>query len=200
MERLSWDDVYEKFVKLIKFAAKNVYNTFQTESAEDLFQEGQLVLYRCWLFYGDKDMSNFSTIFKSALWRKLREISGRKRHFTVDFETMSEKGLEPGYEPDYDVKIDDSLKLQKLTELLQDKPIALTILKEFIAPGERTLWESRMDYARKEMLKNQNFSIALPSSILPSRKTIRRGMEIGEVKFNKAYNELKTAMRQVYGR
>ena len=109
MERLSWDDVYEKFVKLIKFAAKNVYNTFQTESAEDLFQEGQLVLYRCWLFYGDKDMSNFSTIFKSALWRKLREISGRKRHFTVDFETMSEKGLEPGYEPDYDVKIDDSL-------------------------------------------------------------------------------------------
>lgn len=199
VERLPWDEVYEKFVKLIRFAAKNVNNTFHTEGVEDLFQEGQIVLYRCWLFYGDKDMSNFSTIFKAALWRKLREISGKKRHFTVDFETMTEKGLEPGYEPDFESQIDDSLNLQKLADLLKDKPVAMTILKEFISPGERTLWESRMDFARKETLKNQNYSISLPSSVIPNRKTIRRGMEIGEVKFNQAFNELKTAMRQVYG-
>lgn len=196
--RLPWDDVYDKFVNYIKFAASSVYNQFQTESAEDLFQEGQLVMYRCWLLYGDKSIEEFGPIFKASLWRKLREISGKKYHPTVDFDTLTEAGVEPGYEKDIDAEIDESERFHKLVDMLADQPIALTILKEFIAPGDRTLWEAQMECARKKMLQNQNYAVVVPSSVQPTKKTIRRGMEISMAKFDQHFAILKNAMREVY--
>lgn len=197
-ERLDWDSVYDKFVNYIKFAASSVYNQFQTESAEDLFQEGQLVMYRCWLLYGDKSIEEFGPIFKASLWRKLREISGKKYHPTVDFDTLTEAGVEPGYEKDIDAEIDESERFHKLVDMLSDQPIALTILKEFIAPGDRTLWEAQMECARKKMLQNQNYAVVVPSSVQPTKKTIRRGMEISMAKFDQHFAILKNAMREVY--
>lgn len=197
-ERLDWDSVYDKFVNYIKFAASSVYNQFQTESAEDLFQEGQLMMYRCWLLYGDKPVEEFGPIFKASLWRKLREVSGKKHHPTVDFDTLTEAGAEPGYEKDMDAEIDESERFHKLVDMLSDQPIALTILKEFIAPGDRTLWEAQMERARKEMLQNQNYAVVVPSSIQPTKKTIRRGMEISMAKFDQHFAILKNAMREVY--
>lgn len=197
-ERLDWDSVYDKFVNYIKFAASSVYNQFQTESAEDLFQEGQLVMYRCWLLYGDKSIEEFGPIFKASLWRKLREISGKKYHPTVDFDTLTEAGAEPGYEKDIDAEIDESERFHKLVDMLSDQPIALTILKEFIAPGDRTLWEAQMECARKKMLQNQNYAVVVPSSVQPTKKTIRRGMEISMAKFDQHFAILKNAMREVY--
>lgn len=197
-ERLDWDSVYDKFVNYIKFAASSVYNQFQTESAEDLFQEGQLMMYRCWLLYGDKPVEEFGPIFKASLWRKLREVSGKKHHPTVDFDTLTEAGAEPGYEKDMDAEIDESERLHKLVDMLSDQPIALTILKEFIAPGDRTLWEAQMERARKEMLQNQNYAVVVPSSVQPTKKTIRRGMEISMAKFDQHFAILKNAMREVY--
>lgn len=197
-ERLDWDSVYDKFVNYIKFAASSVYNQFQTESAEDLFQEGQLMMYRCWLLYGNKPIEEFGPIFKASLWRKLREVSGKKHHPTVDFDTLIEAGAEPGYEKDMDVEIDESERFHKLVDMLSDQPIALTILKEFIAPGDRTLWEAQMERARKEMLQNQNYAVVVPSSIQPTKKTIRRGMEISMAKFDQYFAILKNAMREVY--
>lgn len=196
--RLPWDDVYDKFVNYIKFAASSVYNQFQTESAEDLFQEGQLMMYRCWLLYGSKSMDEFGPIFKASLWRKLRELSGKKRHFTVDFDTLTEAGAEPGYEKDMDAEIDESERFHRLVDMLADQPIALTILKEFIAPGDRTLWEAQMEQARKATLQNQNYAVVVPTSIQPTKKTIRRGMEISMAKFDQYFAILKDAMRQVY--
>lgn len=197
-ERLDWDSVYDKYVNYIKFASSSVYNQFQTESAEDLFQEGQLMMYRCWLLYGDKPMEEFGPIFKASLWRKLREISGKKHHTTVDFDTLTEAGVEPGYEKDIDAEIDESERFQKLVDMLSDQPIALTILKEFIAPGDRTLWEAQMERARKEMLQNQNYAVMVPVSVQPTKKTIRRGMEISMAKFDQHFAILKNAMREVY--
>lgn len=197
--RLEWDEVYEKFVNYIKFASSSTYNQFQTESAEDLFQEGQLVLYRCWLLYGNKGWDDFTPMFKASLWRRLREFSGKKRHFTVDFDTLIECGAEPGEEKDLDADIDEKMRFQKLTELLADQPVALTILKEFVSPGDRTLWECQMEYARKEMMKSQNRHVIVPSSVQPTPKVIRRGMEISIAKFDQHFAILKDAMRQVYG-
>lgn len=197
-ERLPWDEVYDQYVNYVKFASSSVYNQFQTESAEDLFQEGQLIMYRCWLLYGDKSLEEFGPIFKASLWRKLRELSGRKHHPTVDFDTLTEAGAEPGYEKDVDAEIDENDRFHKLVETLSDQPIALTILKEFISPGDRTLWEAKMEQARKSTLQNQNYAVVVPSSVQPSKKTIRRGMEISVAKFDQNFAILKTAMKQIY--
>ena len=196
--RLPWEEVHEKYVNYIKFAASSVYNQFQTENAEDLFQEGQLMMYKCWLLYGNKPWEEFGPVFKASLWRRLREVSGKKRHSTVDFDTLTELGSEPGYEKDLDAEIDENDRLHQLVELLADQPIALTILKEFISPGDRTLWEAQMEHARKTTLQNQNYAVIVPNSIQPSKKTIRRGMEISMAKFDEHFNILKNAMRQVY--
>lgn len=197
-ERLDWDEIHEKFVNYIKFAARSIYNQFQTESTDDLFQEGQLLMYRCWLLYGNKPIEEFGPIFKASLWRKLREISGKKRHSTVDFDTLIEAGLEPGYEKDIDNEIDESNRFHQLIDRLSEQPIALTILKEFIAPGDRTLWEMQMEQARKQTLHNQNYAVVAPNSIQPSKKTIRRGMEISMSKFDQHFAILKNIMRDIY--
>lgn len=198
IERLPWDTIYEKFINLIKFAASSVFNTFKTIETEDLFQEGQLILYKCWIMYGDRDESQFSSIFKASLWRKLRELSGKKHHFTVDFDTLAENGEEPGYENDFDLQIDDEEKLTRLAEKLRENPIALTILREFLNPSERTLWEIKMEIARKKTLKNQNYRVVIPTTISPSKKTIQRGMDISKVLFNKEFELLKEAVKEIY--
>ena len=196
--RLPWDEVYEKYVNYIKFASNSVYNQFQTESPEDLFQEGQLVLYNCWILYGNKSWEDFGCMFKASMWRRMREVSGKKRHFTIDFDALIEAGAEPGYEKDLDTEIDEQNRFQKLVELLSDQPIALTILKEFISPSDRTLWEAQMEHARKSTLQNQNYAVVVPSSIQPTKKTIWRGMEISKSKFDEHFAILKGIMRQVY--
>ena len=200
IERLPWAEVYEKFVSLIRYAASSVYNQFKTVESEDLFQEGQLILYRCWTLYGDRDWNQFTPMFKASLWRKLREISGKKRHYTIDLDTMAESGFEPGYDVDFDTNIDDEEKLTRLAESLRDNPIALTILKEFLRPSERTLWESKMEIARKEMLRSQNYNVLVPTEIGPTKKSIKRGMGISQLKFDQGWNDLKTAMKEVYKR
>lgn len=198
IERLPWNEVYDKFVSLIKFAARSVFNQFKTVEAEDLFQEGQLILYRCWTLYGDKGWNEFTPIFKASLWRKLREISGKKHHYTVDFDTLIEEGDEPGYTTDFDTNLDDEEKLTRLAESLRDNPIALTILREFLNPSERTLWEGKMEIARKEMLRAQNYNVMIPKTISPSRKAIKRGMEISQLKFDQGFDALKKAAKEIY--
>ena len=200
VQRLPWDEVYEKFVALIKFAAGSVYNQFKTVDSEDLFQEGQLVLYRCWTLYGDKDWEQFAPIFKASLWRKLRELSGKRHHYTVDLDTLTENGAEPGYDVDFDSSIDDEEKLTRLAESLRDNPVALTILREFLNPSARTLWEGEMEIARKNMLKSQNYNVFVPVGIAPTKKTIKRAMEIPQIKFDQGWNELKAAMKEIYKR
>ena len=158
------------------------------------------MLYRCWTLYGNKGWEQFAPMFKASLWRKLREISGKKHHYTVDFETLMDNGEEPGYETDFDESIDDEEKLTRLAESLRDNPIALTILREFLNPSERTLWEGKMEIARKETLRNQNYNVLVPKTLSPSRKAIKRGMEISQVKFDKGMDDLKEAMRAIYKR
>ena len=198
IERLPWSNIYEKFINLIKFAASSVFNTFKTIETEDLFQEGQLILYKCWIMYGDRDEAQFSALFKAALWRKLRELSGKKQHFTIDFDTLAENGEELGYETDIDLQIDDEEKLTRLAEKLRDNPIALTILKEFLKPSERTIWEIKMEIARKQTLKNQNYHVIVPKTISPSKKTIQRGMDISKALFNQEFEILKEAVKEIY--
>lgn len=197
-EELSWGDIYEQLVNYIKYAAKQVSEQYKTGiySAEDLFQEGQLLLYHCYTIYKNKSMNEFSALFKASLWRKLREIGKKKSFIQVDIEDA----YDLGYSDDIVDEMYQEYKLQQIASLLESEPIALTIVKEFINPSSRTLWEAEMDLNRKQSLKDQNFSIAVPKSIQIRGVHIQRALEIPKVRFNESFKLVKSVVSSVYGR
>ncbi len=196
-EELQWDTIYQQLVNYIKFAAKQVSEQYQTgvvQSAEDLFQEGQLLLYHCYTVYKNKSIGQFNALFKASLWRKLREIGKKNRFICVDIEDA----YDIGYSDEVVEDMYQEYKLQQIAEMLEDSPIALTILKEFINPSSRTLWEANMDVARKQTLKDQNYSIAVPKSINIKGIHIQRALEIPKSQFTENYKIVKNSVSQVY--
>lgn len=198
-KELAWDDVYVKLVNYIKFASSHTSTNSNSSvaaltSPEDLFQEGQLVLYNCWLLYKDKPMDEFCAIFKTSLWRKLRSLVGRSAVYQVDIEDA----YDLGYTQDVVEDMYDEYRLQQVVDLLKAHPIALTILREFINPSERTLWECEMDIARKKMLSSQGYNMPAPKSIQIRGAHIMRAMDMGKKEFLGHFNELRDAVGKVY--
>ena len=193
---LEWDDVYDKFINYIKYASKNVIQTEGSDfyTPEDLFQEGQLILYKCWQKYSDKEMDEFGKIFKASVWRKMRELVRKLTLNCVDIENA----FDIGYTDEVVDDIYQNEKLRHLAEMLKDNPIALTILKEFVNPSERTIWEATMEMERKQTLKSFNQMGSAPKTIQPTRTAIQRAMEISKPKFDKYYNDLKEVMMREY--
>lgn len=191
---LNWDEVYTSLVNYIKFASKQVYSQYETDSAEDLFQEGQLLLYHCYTVYKDKSFNEFSALFKASLWRKLREISSRKSFIQVDLDDA----YDLGYSEDTLDAMFNEYKLQQVADMLEQSPVALTIFKEFINPSSRTLWEARMDIARKSMLREQNYRVAVPKTIQIKGVYIQRAMEIPKMRFNESFRLVKQCVSSVY--
>lgn len=196
-EELNWDDIYSQLVNYIKFASKQVFSQSSdsvVNSAEDLFQEGQLLLYHCYTLYKTKPLHEFSALFKASLWRKLREISGKKAFITVDIEDA----YELGYTNDVIEDMYNEYKLQQVADMLENSPVALTIFKEFINPSSRTLWEAEMDMARKSMLREQNYRVAVPKTIIIKGVHIQRALEIPKVKFQECFAVVKSCVSSIY--
>lgn len=198
MKRPPWEDVYTKYVNYIKFAASQTYYKYRSVEPEDLFQEGQLVMYRCWLLYGNKSESDFKSMMTASVWRKLKDLSKKRRIYGTDLDTLQEYGIEPSQEYDWDTPMDIEDKLQQVANLLIDEPIALTLLREYVNPSPRTIWEAKMDLERKAMIKAQGANIAVPSSVQSSKRAIRRAMGLSQAKFDIHFRILKRAMCKVY--
>lgn len=199
--RLPWDEVYNKFIRLIYYAARQVHNTYHTEPVEDLEQEGQLILYRCWLLYGDRPWDDFIPAFKAAMWRKLREVS-RKLRPTPDLETMTENGYEPSVELPFDEMLEDNAKLKKIYKMIEDQPLVCTIFQEFMSPSEDTVWEGKMDWARKHMVSSQGYNVSVPKSVMITKKVIKRMLHKKGVlnsDFDRAISTLQSVLANVYG-
>ena len=92
----------------------------------------------------------------------------------------------------------EEFKLQQMAEMLESTPIALTILKEFVNPSTRTLWEASMDVARKQTLKDQNFGISVPKSITVKGVHIQRALEIPKTVFSENFQIVKQVVGKVY--
>ena len=103
-----------------------------------------------------------------------------------------------GYSEDVVNDMYEEYKLQQVVELLENDEIAITILKEMINPSNRTLWEAEMDLARKKMLKEQNYSIAVPQSVTIKGVHIQRALEITKVKYKQEVGIIKDIMNKVY--
>lgn len=200
--RLTWEEVYDEYVKLIHYASHNTLGQYRNWPAvssgriseEDLFQEGQLLLYKCWERYNKKTVEEFGYVFKASLWRHLRDVCGKKEIYTCDIS----EAYELGYDQEVEEQMFEQFQLQQIAELLKGHPIALTILKEFLNPSKRTVWECKMDMARKRMLANQGKIGAAPKIMSINKHHIKRGMEISTVRFNQEYNLVKKAVKEVY--
>ena len=200
-KRLPWNIVYKKFINLIKFSTKSVNKIDILMESSDIFQEGQLILYKCWIKYGDKSMEEFTKIFKASLWNSIRSLNCKKIVHTTDLESLIQINEEPAYEEQgFNLDIfEDREKLEKLVKLLRNEPVALTILREFMYPTERTLWEMRMDTYRRETLRKCfNIHLKVAKRMSPTKKTIMRAMEVPPEVFQEGFLKLKQALKKIY--
>ena len=199
-EPLEWNYVYESFVNLIKFASKQVAEKYQTSAtctAEDLFQEGQLILFHCFEMYKYKDKQEFSVLFKSSLWRGLRNIASDDvaKASQINQVDISE-AYDIGYSEEVVHEIYQEYKLQQVVELLSSNELALTVLREMLNPSKRTIWEAEMDIARKNMLKSQKSKGNIPQTIRGVH--IQRAMEIPQSTYKETVQVIKDVFVKVY--
>lgn len=195
---LSWEEIYDKFVNLIKYASGQVIQNTNSGliSSEDLFQEGQLLLYECFMKYGNKSMEEFTYLFKASLWRKLRDVCNKESKWVlVDIEDA----YDIGYTDEVVENMYENYLYQQVAEILKDSPIALTIFKEFVNPSLRTVWEAKMDVARKEMSKLQGKLKYSPNNVVINKTHIQKALEVSTRVFNENFNMVKDAVSVVYG-
>lgn len=188
--RLTWDEVYSQLDNYIKFASANVSRSTTLDnyiSAEDLYQEGTLLLFKCYKQYIDKDLEEFCTIFKASLWRHIRKKAARPNIIQVEIEEV----YDLGYTEDNLDKLYTEYKIKQLYELLEDEPVALAILNELLNPSERTIWEMKMDKARKETVRNQGKKINVPQTSKVKMVHIRRSLGLTPKRFDTGIAKLR---------
>lgn len=195
----SWEEAERRFSSLVKYASKKVVGEqdYFLES-QDLYQEGMLTLYNCWLKYGgDKGISEFKSIFTTSLFRQLRKVGKRKfKALDIDIEEIAESLV---YTEDEFDQILIEYSVSQLYDILEEAEdeIALAILQELLAPSERTIWEMQMDVYRKRMLKQQGKQINLSKERVKLIH-IRRALEITQKQFDGGIFRLRQSARQVF--
>jgi hypothetical protein len=200
---LAWDDVKDKFENLVKFAAKQVYNTRNYSShsvdnsvgIEDLYQIGMMKLYDCWLRYSKLPMGEFKSVFSAALFRAVRR--GAKPSMTIDLEDAVMEVESKSEEPDLVESIYFREGLQQLKSLLET-PIARAIFQEIIEPSPRTIWEVWADKARKNVLKQQGKEINLSKTSEVRMKHIRNSLHITQKQFDLGISEIRRKAREAF--
>lgn len=188
-----WDTVYNKYIRYIRYAANNTFSDNCTMSHEDLFQEGQIVLYRCYLQYSDRTDSEFGKLFKSSLWRELRKLANRTTVATVDIESVMNIDL-TGYTEDIDESIYDSCYIDQVRQLIAGSDIAIEIFNELINPSEDTLFEAEMDVARRETLRSQGKKVLVPHSVRVTHRHIRMALGLTRDQFTSGMRIIREAV------
>lgn len=161
MTGLTWEKVYEEFNKLIRYAANDVAFQYKTtyQSSEDLYQDGLIILYNCLEKYSDKSLEEFGAIFRTSLWR------GQRKNAKVEMvESMRLAEHLPAKCGKVGVTTDDEtnetassidiegqmFENETFNRIIGNDESCRIVLNELVNPSERTLWEQKMDYARKQ--------------------------------------------------
>ena len=198
--KLSWEEVLEKFHRLIKFAAKqqvlNSNNMDGMISAEDLYQEGMIKLYDCWKIWclgKNKDMDEFAPIFKTSLFRCVQKGSTKKKPMFVDIDDPATVIRHDDVDSVEKLYKEESIK--KLMDTLSD--VGKSILRELISPSEKTLFEVWADIERKKMLKSQGKRVNVPKDNTVRMKHIIRSLGITQKQYDISMAEIKRNARTV---
>lgn len=203
MECLGWDEVYEEFENLIKFAARNVYLqqvvADYSIGADDLYQIGMCKLYDCWKRYVNVSMEEFKAVFSVSLFRAVRqsviqENKTKVLNVTLDHEEYDEGASFGSYEINYE---DDIMFKQYIEELREEvkSPIAIAILSELIDPSPRTIFNAWADKARRRKVKSQGKTANIPENAGVKMKHIRDSLGITQKQFDVSIKEIRNAFQ-----
>lgn len=195
--RMTWDTQYEALNNYIKFAAGQVVSGLPSAmlGSDDLYQEGLILLYQCFEKYRLKPESEFQTLFKTSLWRKLRGFCYKKPEVkTVDLDEIFDLGYN-------DTVINDmyeEYRVQQVLELIKFSPIAVRIFQEVLYPSEGFVDALDMDMARKETIQSQGRNIHVPSELQFRKDILRKYLGVTENEFSEAFKQLQASVYEIY--
>lgn len=200
-EPLDWDEQHKKFDNYIKFAAKQVVSnlSYCFHGADDLYQEGLLLLWQCFERYQYKSEREFQYLFKSSLWRLLRDKVGKPNLETTDIDEVYD-AEEIGYSENCLEDMFEEYRMKQVYDLLVGNPTAISILNEILNPSKVTVEECDKDMARKEMLKNQGVQLNVPTSIEIKPVHIQRALHLSEEIYAKNFKLVQMAVYEVYAK
>ena len=194
---LEWDDVYAKYNNLIKFAAKQVAEQNPDKplvTAEDLYQEGLLLMWKCFDRYKHKPLDEFGYIFKASIWRLMRNLAAEADQGTDDIDEAIDIGVEDTTWED----MWEDYRIKQVIELLEGHPVAINILREFIAPSQDSWRECEQDADRKNMLKSLGKRVNVPSTLEVKGVHIQRALKLTKELYNQNMRLIQQSVYQVY--
>ena len=193
--KLTWEQVVKQFENLVKYAAKQQssrgYNTDCMVTAEDLYQEGMIKLYDCWVIWcvnKNKDMDEFGPIFRTSLFRAMKRGS-RKKLPCIDIEDTANTLIDPNSEDTVE-RIYRTEGIKCLENMLENDT-AKRLLQELAEPSQRTLFEVVADLRRREMLKSQGKKVNIPKDNTIRMKHIIRALQITTKQYDMAMTEIR---------
>lgn len=194
--KLTWETVLTKFQDLIKFAARQQLRNRSVDpsvSFEDLNQEGMIKLHECWSIWcvdpvRNKDMDEFGPIFRTSLFRRMKQVGGRKIVHT-DIEDAANT-IEDTNSVDVIEQMSRNISMQILRDALYSD-ISRNLLQELIQPSNRTLFEVWADIKRKEMIKSQGYKVNVPKDHTVRMKHIIRSLSITNKQYDLAMADIR---------
>ncbi|WIT26458.1 hypothetical protein [Bacillus phage SPO1L4] len=205
--KLTWEDVYEQFKNLIKFAARQQMENHGADtmmSRQDLEQEGLLKLYDCWekwCFKENKDMDEFGPIFRKSLFRKVKQSGGTGKALGFvaidDEDNPLENMLKDENTVDVVEKMHFSEGLKKLKDTLESD-ISKSLLEEIINPSDQTIYNVLIDIERKKMLKSQGHRVNVPKDTTVRMKHIVQTLGISNKQYDSAIEEIREAAHYLH--
>ena len=196
--KITWEQAVAQFDNLIKFAASQQIQNNAVDSsvsAEDLYQEGMIKLYDCWVKWcveRGKDMDEFGPIFRKSLFRRVKQCAGSRKS-TMDIDDaahfIEDKTIDDPVERMYREDGLDNLRNMLVGET------AKLLLEELIQPSERTLFEVWADTQRKEMIKSQGHKANIPKDNTVRMKHIIRALGITTKQYDTAMAEIREKAR-----
>lgn len=195
--KLSQEEVINKFENLVKFAAKQTTNNNTLDSSldvQDLYQEGMMLLHKCWLKYNDKPIENFKAIFSTSLFRMMHNKANSNNIINIDIS----EAYDLGYTEDRVSDMYVNYGMEQLRELLKFDYVATAILNELIEPSSRTLWEMNMDNARKNTVSKQYKGSNAVQECKVKMLHIKRALELKQTEFDLGIARLRRIAKLVY--
>jgi len=202
---MDFSSVVNTYSKLISVASRQYKDRIATSvlSKEDLYQEGQMLLWKVYLKYKDKAQNNpdeFKAIFVSSLYRHMYTLVNNQKT-TISLDNLL---------VDADFSWDDSLAylddtfgnmwvecvLQQVRDLLADNEVALEVLSNILNPSSAVIWEMHMDYARKKTISMQGSTLRVNEVNMVKVLHIQRALKITEKKMANTMSRIKAVYRQ----
>ena len=203
--RITWEEAVKQFEPLVKFAAKQQVENYGSDtavSAEDLYQEGMMKLYDCWLEWvvgKSKAMDEFGPIFRKSLFRAVRRKRGRALIY-VDVSDAADRIVDTGRVPEDSVeRLYQEEGVSTLYNSL-DSDMARRLLLELIEPSSKTLYEALADRKRKEMLKSQGKRVNIPKDNTVRMKHIIRALHMTSKQYDACIAEIREKARLIIER